>query len=112
MAEANEVKSVAFGKKEAVIPMRVSVTGRIESSRLFDGKRYSHVLTPAPDAYSRPQLVEIRSNGKLAEKGDEVTVLCTLGGYQRKAYEAKDKNTGEVVRVIPVEHTLDLVEAV
>lgn len=91
--------------------MHVLVAGRIEGSKTFDGKRYTQVLTPAPDAYSRPQLVEIRSKSKLGDKGEEVSAQCLLGGFQRKPYEVKDKNTGEVVKVIPVEHTLDLVEA-
>ena len=91
--------------------MQVVVSGRIEVSKTFDGKRYTQVLTPAPDAYSRPQLVEIRSKSKLGDKGEEVSAQCILGGFQRKPYEVKDKNTGEVVKVIPVEHTLDLIES-
>lgn len=100
-------------KKEvaALQPMRVLVVGRIETSRTHEGRRYTHVMTPAADAYSRPQLLEIRSKAKLGDKGEEVSVNCLLGGYQRKAYQAKDKATGEIVTVVPVEHTLDLIEA-
>lgn len=96
--------------KAKILPMRVLVAGRIENSRSHDGTRYTHVMTPAADAYSRPQLLEIRSKQKLGDKGEEITVSCTLGGYQRKAYQAKDKNTGEINTVVPVEHTLDLIE--
>jgi hypothetical protein len=90
--------------------MQVIVRGRIEASRTYEGKRYTHIMTPAADAYSRPQLVEVRSKARLGEKGDEVTVVCVLGGFSRKPYEAKDKSTGEVVKITPVDHTLDVVE--
>lgn len=109
---AAEVANIDNSKmKAAPKSMHVLVAGRIEASKTFDGKRYTQVLTPAQDAYSRPQLVEIRSKGKLGDKGEEVSAQCLLGGFQRKPYEVKDKNTGEIVKVIPVEHTLDLVEA-
>ena len=113
MAEAEvQQRSLAQQRQAQIIPMQVLVKGRIESSRSHEGKRYTHVMTPAPDAYTRPQLLEIRSKGRLGEKGDEITVSCVLGGYQRKAYQAKDKQSGEVTTVIPVEHTLDLVELI
>jgi hypothetical protein len=38
-----------------------------------------------------PQLLEIRSKAKFGDKGEEVSVSCLLGGYQRKAYQAKTK---------------------
>jgi len=109
MAEAM-VANIQDKKSLAVKAMHVTVAGRIETSKLYEGKRYTQVMTPAADAYSRPQLVEIRSKGKLGEKADEITVQCVLGGFQRKAYETKDKNSGEIIKVVPVEHTLDLVE--
>lgn len=90
--------------------MMVAVMGRIEGSKVYEGKRYTQIMTPAADAYSRPQLVEVRSKSRIGEKGDEIACQCVLGGFQRKAYETKDKSTGEIVKVIPVEHTLDLVE--
>lgn len=105
MTGAESMKS-----KVAPKPMQVMVAGRIEGSKTFDGKRYTQILTPAQDAYSRPQLVEVRSKIKLGDKGEEVSAQCLLGGFQRKPYEVKDKNTGEIVKVVPVEHTLDLVE--
>ncbi|ALF90439.1 MULTISPECIES: hypothetical protein [Ralstonia solanacearum species complex] len=90
--------------------MQVLVRGRIEQMRAHEGTRYTRIMTPAPDAYSRPQIVEVRGRQKLGERGDEVTVLCSLGGYQRKAYQFKNKDTGEVETVTPVDMTLDVVE--
>lgn len=110
MADANVMKMEDKKASIAVKAMVVSIVGRLEGSKSYDGKRYTQVMTPAADAYSRPQLVEIRSKGRLGEKGDEISCQCLLGGFQRKAYETKDKQTGEIVKVIPVEHTLDLCE--
>lgn len=106
-----EPVSTINGKKDnQPLPMSVRVKGRVEISRSHEGKRYTQVMTPAADAYSRPQLIEIRSKASLGSKGEEIDVYATLGGYQRKAYQYKDKNTGEVITIVPVDHTLDLVE--
>lgn len=113
MAEAEQkVTDFSKGAKKDALPvsMRVVVAGRIETSRRYEGKVFTHVMTPAVDAYSRPQLVEIRSAKRLGDKHDEISISCTLGGYQRKAYQVTDKETGERMTIVPVEHTLDLVE--
>ncbi|PRC91037.1 single-stranded DNA-binding protein [Solimicrobium silvestre] len=90
--------------------MQVAVKGRIESSSSYEGKRATKIMTPAADEYSRPQILEVRSKNRLGENGDLVTLRCTLGGYQRKAYQAKDKESGEIKTVVPVDHTLDVIE--
>lgn len=105
------VQSVPPAKSSPVPTyMVVSIRGKVEGVRRFDGKRYTRIITPAPDAYSRPQVVEIRSVQKLAEIGDETEVTCRLGGYTRKAYRATDKDTGETTSIIPVDLTLDAIE--
>ena len=91
-------------------PMVVLVKGRIEASRLFDGRRYTRVIAPAPDAYSRPSFVEIQSKSKLGEKDEEVTQLCRLGGFTRKAFRATDRDSGETTMVTPVDNTLEAIE--
>lgn len=110
MADGNVMK-IEDKKNATVKAMHVVIAGRVEGSKSYEGKRYTQVMTPAADAYSRPQLVEIRSKSRLGEKGEEISCHCVLGGFQRKPYETKDKQTGEIVKVVPVEHTLDLVEA-
>lgn len=92
-------------------PMQVFVRGRIDSSRSFEGVRYTSVLAPALDQYSSPQIVEFRSKQQLGQKGEEVALLGQLGGFKRKSFQATDKSTGEVRSVTPVVMTLDLVEA-
>ena len=111
MSQEATVAKIDSNRAGAPVVMRVLVKGRIEKSRTREGVRYTLVLTPAADAYSRPQLLEIRSKVKIGDAGEEISRFCTLGGYQRKAYQAKDKNTGEITTVVPVEHTLDLVES-
>lgn len=91
-------------------PMQVMVHGRVEASRNHDGVRYTRILAPAPDAYSRPQTVEIRSKQPFGARGDEVKVLAQLGGYTRRPFETRDKFTGELLKVFPVDMTLDAVE--
>lgn len=90
--------------------MQVLIKGKVEHSRRFDGKRYTRIITPAADAYSRPQVVEVRSVSKLGDVGDETEVSCRLGGYTRKPYRTTDKETGETSMVTPVDLTLDAVE--
>lgn len=99
-----------LSKASAPVPMQVYVVGRVEGSKFHDGVHYTQVLTPAADAYSRPQLLEVRGKRKVGQKGEEVNFYGMLGGYRRKSYQVKDKSTGELVTVEPVEHTLDLVE--
>lgn len=95
---------------KGVIPMEVLVKGRIDAKRSHDGTRYTRILTPAPDAYSRPQTVEVRSKSNLGDRGEEVTVNCKLGGYTRKPFRTTDKDTGETSMVTPVDLTLDAIE--
>lgn len=85
----------------------VTVKGKIEAHRRYDNKHYHRVITPAPDAYSRPQVLEIRSDSKLGQRDDEIIVDCKLGGYTRKAFRSTDKDTGETMMVTPVDMTLD-----
>ena len=91
-------------------PMQVFVRGRIDASRTHEKTRYTRIVTPAPDPYSRPQTVEIRSKSQLGAKGEEVTVLAQLGGFTRKPFRSTDKESGEITLVTPVDLTLDAIE--
>lgn len=109
MAAAENVVT-SIKDKSAQAPMQVLIRGRIESSSVHEGTRETKIMTPAVDEFSRPQLLEVRSKIRIGEKGELVTIKCQLGGYQRKAFQVKDKSTGEIRNVVPVEHTLDLIE--
>lgn len=95
---------------QTIKPMQVMVHGRVESVRLHEGTRYTRVMTPSADAYSRPQTVEIRSKQPLGPKGEEIKVVAALGGFTRKPFRATDKATGETMMVTPVDMTLDAIE--
>lgn len=95
---------------QKAVPMEVLIRGRVDAITRHDGKTKTRVLTPAADAYSRPQVVDIRSERKIGERGEEITVSCRLGGYTRKAFRVVDKDTGETSMVTPVDMTLDAIE--
>lgn len=96
--------------QRAAAPMEVTVKGKIDAVRRHEQVRYTRILTPAPDAYSRPQVVEVRSKAQLGQRGDEITITAKLGGYTRKPFKTTDKETGEITMVTPVDMTLDAVE--
>lgn len=104
-AAVAEMKPAAKAK-----PMEVVVVGRLDASRRYQKIHFSRITTPAPDAYSRPQVVEVRSKSKLGDLGDEITVVARLGGYTRKPYKLTDEDTGEITTITPVDLTLDAVD--
>lgn len=90
--------------------MQVTVKGRVDAKRRHDKTTYTRIVTPAPDPYSRPQTVEIRSKQGLGQVGEEIVVHALLGGYTRKPFRITDKDTGETSMVTPVDLTLDAIE--
>lgn len=90
--------------------MQVRIAGKIQAIRRFDNTTFTRIVTPAPDSYSRPQVVEVRSKNKLGERDDEITITAQLGGYTRKAYPVIDKDTGEKTMVTPTDMTLDVID--
>lgn len=106
-AVAENIKPMPSTKQRL---MEVTIKGKIDAARRHENKHYTRLITPAADAYSRPQIVEIRSDSKLGQRDDEITVTCRLGGYTRKPYRATDKDTGETSMVTPVDLTLDIAE--
>lgn len=91
-------------------PMEVFILGKVDARRKFDANWYTRIITPAPDAYSRPSAVEIRSKQKLGEVGEEIRVQAKLGGYTRKPYKSVDKDSGEIAMITPVDLTLEAIE--
>jgi len=98
------------GARRVAQPMEVMLRGKIDAQRRHGQVRYTRILTPAPDAYSRPQTIEVRSKAQLGTTGDEVTVLAKVGGYTRRPFRTTDKETGEQTMVTPVDMTLDAIE--
>lgn len=104
-AVLNPVPSIA-----KAAPMTVLVVGKVEAVRRYENKVYTRVICAAPDLYSRPSTVEIRSNARMGQRDEEISVTARLGGFTRKAYRVTDRESGEQTNIVPVDHTLDLVE--
>lgn len=104
------IASTPTSPSQGIRFLEVAIKGRIEASRRHNGVVYTRLITPAPDAYSRPQTLEVRSKSKLGEREEEVTLRAKLGGFARKPFRSTDKETGEVTSVTPVDLTLDAVE--
>ena len=97
----------ATSKDAATRFMVVAIKGKIDARRRYENMNYVRIVTPAADAYSRPQVVEVRSKERIGEIGEEVTISAMLGGYTRKNFRVTDKETGETSIVTPVDMTLD-----
>jgi hypothetical protein len=91
-------------------PMQVVIAGRVQKVRRNEGKTYTVVLAPAVDSFSRPTPLEVRSKQRFGEIGEDVKVVCVVGGYGKRPYRYTDKETGETRMVEPIVMTLDLVE--
>lgn len=103
--------AVANVKKKPDLKARqVHIVGKVLRSRRWQESTYTTIVCPAADEYSKPQIVEIRGARKFAEKDDVVSIVAQLGGFEGRAFEARDKDSGEVTRVIPVTITLDFVD--
>lgn len=98
-------------KSPALKPRQVQVTGKVTRTRRYDKFTYTTIICPAADEYSKPQIVEVRSDRKFGERDEVVNIVAVLGGFEGKAYRVTDKDTGEVTSVVPVQHYLDFVEA-
>lgn len=71
----------------------VTLKGRIDSQRIYEGLYYTEITTPAPDAYTKPQAFQIRSKAQLGQNGQELTVTCRLDGYIG-SFSFRNKQTG------------------
>lgn len=108
MSEIAKIPTSDKNQKQA--PMTVRVIGKITRTRRHEQFTYTTVITPAPDAYSKPSVVEIRSKQRFGERDEEIDVMATLGGYEGRSYRITDRETGEVKMLVPVNTYLDLIE--
>lgn len=107
MAEVAE-KVVAFGG--ALKPGVVAIVGKVTRVRRYEKFYYTTVICPAKDEYSKPSIIEIRSNSRFADSEEKVSCQAEIGGYEGKAYSVTDRETGERKTLVPVNIFLDLVE--
>jgi len=68
---------------------------RIEKGEFYQGKQYTVVSAPAPDAFSHPSRYRITSDQQLGQVGQLIDIEATMRGVVRgKSFT--DKNTGQV----------------
>lgn len=91
-------------------PRQTLLVGRVEQVELVNAVRYTTIICPAHDQYSSPEIITIRSKRPIGAKGDEIRQLCSVGGFRGRAFETKDKDTGEIRKVRQVQHTIDAIE--
>lgn len=94
----------------AVRPLSVVIVGKVTRVRRHEAFTYTTIICPAKDEYSRPSVVEIRSKARFVEVQETTKVTCELGGWEGKAYQVVDKDSGERKTLVPVNLFLDLVE--
>lgn len=76
------VANIQEAKKQP--EMIVRVVGRINN--ITDGKDYVffEIACKAVDEYSMPPVLNVSSRRSLGRVGDNIDILCHLGGYPRK----------------------------
>lgn len=105
----SEVSNAKVSQSQySVKSLNVVVVGKIVRVRRYDKFFYTTVVCPAKDEYSRPPVVEIRSKHSLGDVDDKINVACELVGYEGKAYQFVDRETGERRTMVPVNMYLEL----
>lgn len=113
MSQAN-VKTIGETKTFPVSVNQAYLAGRLGSRRKYktkDGVRWFQLLlTPAPDPYSMPQVVELKSVQALGEEGSDWSGPCRIGGYPNN-FETKPDADGVVTQVKSAYNVLEVVES-
>jgi hypothetical protein len=86
------------------------IGGKVIRVRSYNGHFYTTLICPAPDQYSRPDVLEIRSQRRFGDVDQELTAKVRIGGFNGRPYTFTDKETGERRTQTPVTLTLDLVD--
>jgi len=88
------------------------ISGRIVAKRAIStqaGRQYLTVIKlPAPDQFTSPATIEVRSAQPLGEHGEDVHFKVRVGGYGR-SYSKTDED-GVVTRVATADNHLTVVE--
>jgi len=90
--------------------MKISISGRIKGHRFYEKTYYTELTIPAPDPYSQPSVVEVRSSNRLGQSDEDVSINCQLSGFYGRSYSFTDKKSGEVVNRRPVNLVLDVID--
>jgi len=83
----------------AQTPLVVRICGRVDFVKQAQSKGKPSFLTliktPAPDPFTSPSTVEVRSGVRIGSVGEEVELFCNLKGYPQSGVSEK---TGEPYR--------------
>lgn len=94
MEPATAIKPVPQAQPLPMSQARIS--GRVDYVRKAKFKEGQRILTlvklPAPDSYSSPQTIEIRSVERLGSPGDDITCIVAIGGFGR-SFDMKDEDS-------------------
>lgn len=67
---------------------------RVEKTEMYQGKHYTVVAAPAPDAFSHPSKYRVTSDRQIGAVGNVLDITCTMRGVVRpKSYV--DRSTGQ-----------------
>ncbi|MBP4045187.1 MULTISPECIES: hypothetical protein [Chromobacterium] len=91
-------------------PNQSLLRGRVNTIRKAEEFYFTEVTLPAPDEYSQPAVVEIRSRKRIGQAGDTVECLIGCGGYRGKSFVYTDKETGERFNRRPVVNSYVAIE--
>lgn len=89
--------------------MTFNAVGRVEYVTKYQDNFTTLIKTPAPDAYSHPSSISVRSKARLGAIGDEISVVCRVGGVPR-VFNRVDKETGEITKVRTTDHFFNALE--
>lgn len=73
------------------------IQGRISHVSKFNDYFEHIIMTPAPDAYSKPSLMRVNASTRLGQKEEDVKVLCSFNGWAND-YKNKDGDPVKDVR--------------
>ena len=96
-----------------VLVNQAVVAGRLGPRRtmaLKEGKRFLQLcMTPAPDPYSMPSVVELKSVAPLGNEGDDWSGVVRVGGYPNN-FNVTDKD-GVITSIRSARVVLEVAES-
>ena len=95
---------------KSLLPGQLWVVGKCVRVRRYEKHFYTVIICPAKDEYSRPSIIEVRSNARFVDPDDKCSCLCEVGGYEGKSYQITDRETGERKSLTPVHMHATLIE--
>jgi hypothetical protein len=113
MAETAQATPIQQAPSTRIKTNSGHITGKIVAQRKLTttmGPLHLSVLRlPSADSFSHPATVELRSDAKLGEVGDDWSGMVSLRGMPNN-YDMKDKETGETRKVISARNEYQVID--